>query len=511
MKNNLWRSNFEISRPHFVMFSQFIDEFPVYLKKTVPGFKFNDFLAVFENGVNIGCYFKVDELRHLIDESLSIIINDAVRIQKIHREAIKFNDELFRFVKKHENIRLEELKKPDIIKLFNETIKYVQPAHGHAVVTTWFVDSDGEDLSRYLMNFLKVRISDLKLSISLPEAFSLLTTPLKKSLVQNEEIEFYEVLKSIRSDIKAKKIFMQEDVNKILSDLKNINPVIRNKTARHYKKWLWMPYAYTGPAYDLEYYLSLWSSLVRQAVRPQFELKKIKSESLSTASHREQMIKLLKLSKKEKELFDLVAEIVWLKNYRKEVSFYAYFFLGKIMKELARRAGLSMNQMNQIMHFEMKYFDKIDVGELNERHKFSIMYLKDAKITITTGEKAKKYLEKQKFELVKKNNTGILTGTTAFAGTAKGVVKIVNHPEEMAKLNVGDIMVAHTTFPSLVPAMKKAGAIVTDDGGVTCHAAIVARELKKPCVVGTKTATKDLKDGDNVLVDANTGIVKKIK
>ena len=59
--------------------------------------------------------------------------------------------------------------------------------------------------------------------------------------------------------------------------------------------------------------------------------------------------------------------------------------------------------------------------------------------------------------------------------------------------------------------MKKAAAIVTDDGGLTCHAAIVARELKTPCVVGTKIATKVLKDGDMVEVDANKGIVKKIK
>ncbi len=71
-------------------------------------------------------------------------------------------------------------------------------------------------------------------------------------------------------------------------------------------------------------------------------------------------------------------------------------------------------------------------------------------------------------------------------------------------------MVAHTTFPALVPAMKKASAIITDDGGLTCHAAIVSRELQTPCVVGTKHATKILHDGDVVEVDANNGIVKKL-
>ncbi|PIY96842.1 MAG: hypothetical protein COY66_02870, partial [Candidatus Kerfeldbacteria bacterium CG_4_10_14_0_8_um_filter_42_10] len=66
------------------------------------------------------------------------------------------------------------------------------------------------------------------------------------------------------------------------------------------------------------------------------------------------------------------------------------------------------------------------------------------------------------------------------------------------------------TNPSLVPAMKKAAAIVTDTGGLTCHAAIVARELNTPCVIGTNIATRVLKDGDLVEVDATRGVVTKI-
>ena len=81
---------------------------------------------------------------------------------------------------------------------------------------------------------------------------------------------------------------------------------------------------------------------------------------------------------------------------------------------------------------------------------------------------------------------------------------------DLNKIKVGEILVANFTTPEYVPAMKKAAAIVTDDGGITSHAAIVARELKKPCVIGTKISTKVLRDGDLVEVDANKGIVKKI-
>ena len=67
------------------------------------------------------------------------------------------------------------------------------------------------------------------------------------------------------------------------------------------------------------------------------------------------------------------------------------------------------------------------------------------------------------------------------------------------------------TRPEFVPLMRKAKAIITDEGGITCHAAIISRELKILCIIGTKTATRLLKDGDLVEVDANTGVVKILK
>ena len=80
----------------------------------------------------------------------------------------------------------------------------------------------------------------------------------------------------------------------------------------------------------------------------------------------------------------------------------------------------------------------------------------------------------------------------------------------MAKMREEDILVSISTQPDLVPAMKKAAAFVTDQGGVTSHAAIVAREMRKPCVIATKIATKALHDGDIVEVDADKGLVKVI-
>ncbi len=106
------------------------------------------------------------------------------------------------------------------------------------------------------------------------------------------------------------------------------------------------------------------------------------------------------------------------------------------------------------------------------------------------------------------NKKETIKGQIGFKGKVKGQVKIVAGINELSKVNKGDILVATMTMPKYLPAMKRAAAFVTDEGGITCHAAIVSRELGKPCIIGTRVATKILKDGDLIEVDANKGIVR---
>lgn len=107
--------------------------------------------------------------------------------------------------------------------------------------------------------------------------------------------------------------------------------------------------------------------------------------------------------------------------------------------------------------------------------------------------------------------TIITKGLGASPGMASGTVKIVKDTDELDKVGNGDILVTVMTTPDMVPAMKRANGIITDEGGVTCHAAIVSRELGISCVVGTGDATKILKENEMVTLDGNKGIVYKGK
>jgi pyruvate,water dikinase len=101
----------------------------------------------------------------------------------------------------------------------------------------------------------------------------------------------------------------------------------------------------------------------------------------------------------------------------------------------------------------------------------------------------------------------LLHGLGGAPGSGSGAVRILGTLADAGKLASGDVLVTHMTSPDWVPLMRRAAAIVTDSGGMTCHAAIVSRELGIPCVVGTGEATRTLRDGELVTVDATHGVV----
>ncbi|TSA45332.1 hypothetical protein D4R52_02645 [bacterium] len=188
-------------------------------------------------------------------------------------------------------------------------------------------------------------------------------------------------------------------------------------------------------------------------------------------------------------------------------------FMRKWLRPKLKRAGYDPGFSKILSVEEVKNF--IENGVLPQKNKLAkrnrgficlknrifptenhIAFLKRKGILIDSNDK--------KFE-------GLLRGTAAYLGKKiSGRVKIILNADETKQFRKNMILVTSMTAPEYLPIMKLARAIVTDEGGLTCHAAIVARELKKPCVIGTKIATKVFKDGDLVEVDANRGIIKKL-
>lgn len=234
-----------------------------------------------------------------------------------------------------------------------------------------------------------------------------------------------------------------------------------------------------------------------------------------TSREFDKAVKELNLNKKEIDTFKSIRNLAYYKWAREYEFIEALFNFKKIQDELARRLGIGTLEMKFLMVSEYPgLFENIKKikPELFKRLSQCLFYydFKDGS-KVSSGQKARAEWNRIKPKFKVQNTNTVLKGSPAYGGIVKGTVRIINSVRHISKLSPGDILIAVATNPALLPAMKKAAAIVTNEGGITSHAAIVSRELQIPCIVGTKTATKVFKDGDMVEVDAKHGLIKKIK
>jgi phosphohistidine swiveling domain-containing protein len=183
----------------------------------------------------------------------------------------------------------------------------------------------------------------------------------------------------------------------------------------------------------------------------------------------------------------------------------------KFATQICEKEKYPLGSLETLTHEEiLTYFEtrKLPTKKvIGERVKGIGLWYKEGACTILVGKdfiEFKQILDKQKMN-------DFVSGRTAYPGVVKGIAKIIFDPTKPNDFKEGDILVTGMTRPEFIPIMSKAAAFVTDAGGVLSHAAITARETKKPCVIGTITATKLIKDGDLIEVDATRGIVKIIK
>ena len=218
------------------------------------------------------------------------------------------------------------------------------------------------------------------------------------------------------------------------------------------------------------------------------------------------------LSQAEQNIVDLMQEYVYFRNYRTEKLYEALYYLEPLWQKVSERLGLSSHGLFYYLEDEILQLlnsdIKVDEAIIKERENGYTLLLHDDLISILVGSELASH-RKLREGLVEQAES--ITGMVACKGVAKGKVKIVLKASEQFKVEAGDILVTSMTTPDFIPCMQKAVAFITDEGGITCHAAIVAREMKKPCIIGTKNATKILHDGDVVKVDAERGIIQVVK
>lgn len=211
------------------------------------------------------------------------------------------------------------------------------------------------------------------------------------------------------------------------------------------------------------------------------------------------------------QIMDIVDEFTVLHDWRKEFQMRELYVQMKLLREIARRRAIPFTVLEWATPDEVKrifFGEKLDLPEIYQRARGFLIFVRDGKMEMLTGDAAERRWREERQKI--KGKMLDLGGISASRGKVIAPVFVALSAGEAMKIPAGHVLITSMTTPEFVPAMKKAAAIVTDEGGLTCHAAIISRELGKPCIVGTKYATRVLKTGQTVEVAANHGVVKII-
>lgn len=332
------------------------------------------------------------------------------------------------------------------------------------------------------------------------DSLSILTCPPKHSFIIEEQYKIAIIARFIQ------KLGIERIDKKIL----NTHTEIYNLLSQHSKKYFWKSDNYTeSRRLDINDFILE----INNALTEYNKTEKIIKNFESLEDRLKQREKLLKSvsSARLRMLLEINHVICEIHDRRKEYMTQMLHFLSEPLKVLAKRTKIPFQKIVYLLPDEIFKLQEV-ANDFNKRRELSVYYFSKDSHAIYTGSKAielSSILIKDKLEST--NEINELRGMVACLGQATGKVKVCRGLSELNKFKKGDILVACMTQPEFVPAMKIASAIITDEGGLTSHAAILSREFKIPCITGTKYATKILKDGDVVEVDANNGIVRILK
>lgn len=280
--------------------------------------------------------------------------------------------------------------------------------------------------------------------------------------------------------------------------------------AQHAGKYYWIQTGWAGSKpLDIHFFKEKKARLLDEHVDPKKEKKKLDDFLEELDRDKKDILKKHKLSPR---LRDAAAFFQRMSSWREErkvasskINYYLDVWLTKYLDGIAfeKKLAYFATPEEVLLQKPTSAFKK----ELLERSKTHVLFAKHDKPTFVTGPSAEHWI--RRFRQATQPKANRLYGSVANPGKAEGIVNIILTVEDMKQFHKGNILIAPMTRPEYLPAMKKAAAIVTEEGGITSHAAIVSRELGVPCVVGVQHATQVFTDEDSVFVNADHGIVEK--
>ncbi len=431
-------------------------------------------------------------------EKLKEAITDKEYLEYVLKSSIERMKEFSQVVDSiNKNIQKVDITDKALLELWREFDKaYLKMMPWFYI--PWYVSEENMLTDRVKVGLAR-HTSKLEKITDLTDALALLVFPIKKAAFQTEQEDFFE----------------------LVSIAENSSPFEGNSDFLKKTRAYLHAYAWTKTFFFLPL-LPLSKRRLIESIKTAAESgarEKFKNQQKALAVNREKTIQLFEIVKKDLILrtdIESARELGWVLTASVEQATKAGGSLRSFLDLIASRLRIKNTDTQYLTSAEivsgLSGEGGIDQKEIEQRKLGHVYAFIGGETLLAVGKEGVALSGwfdtsiNKTIPLVSK-----FEGQSVSRGRVKGKVRIAPAPQDSYRLKDGEILVCSMTGPDYVPAMKRALAIVTDEGGLLSHAAIMSREFGKPCIVGTKIATKVLKDGDLVEVNANEGVVKIIK
>ena len=463
------------------------------------GYGYTHFLNFYKNGFGT-MYYDRDDLHHIAHQLFAKVKKNPKYLELLVQRSDRLTKQAYKFFRRIDSLRLDQLPTPELIGLYHQAYDYyVKPISISHIIEGFTLTADIK-----IKNQLFKELERQNKGQDFNKVFNVLTQPIRPTFFHEMIEALSDVIKEINKQ-KLSKIFKlsNREIIKYLCQ----QPKLKGMIYGLQENFFWMHNNYSGAkVLTINYFLNEVKTGIKDGLSYYKNIfkqnKKAKDKAVQKYGFGRGFVKMFKMS-------DIMS---YWQDDRKKFFLIAIHYLDELLKEIGDRFNLPISLMRYALPQEIWAADlaKLNKIELSGRQHGCLVIGLSKKIKIFSGSDYKIF-KKQLAGQEKKDDQKELNGLCASVGKAVGRVTICRTVRDIAQFRAGDILVAPMTRPEFVPAMKKALAIVTDEGGITSHAAIISRELGKPCVIGTKIATATLKNGDYVEVNANHGVVKIMK
>ncbi len=410
---------------------------------------------------------------------------------------------------------LSLLPNKELHRLYTE---YIQAMMVAPIITVqlWGIEACFDE-NYLIMKFLRQRRSELGRGREFQFYKEMLSVNVGETVPFTEQKDFYRVAEALDKPeiVELFKGNSDAEVSKKLRKHIGENELLE----KHMTKYEWVHTEYVSGGWSREKWIGLLREILLVDERPKEKLAKLLAGFNDLNQKRTKAIEELKPSDDVRHAIDALSELIAQRDWTKGYFTKLLLSHNKLLGEVARRMGLEKEDLLYYSYKELDDYltsDKVlSMSELKERKSngYAIV-IKHGELELVTGKEIiKSLIEKEgisePFEKIA--SVSSFKGLAASMGVVRGKARVLEDASRLSELEKGEILVTYMTTIEFTPAFRKASGVITDEGGMSCHAAIVSREFKIPCVVGTKIATRVLQTGDEIEIDGGAGKVKILK